>query len=521
MLRPSALLSSIKLLYPITRTYNEIPAHMGAMASSVFGFFGLRENPFSINPNPRFLYPTPLTQAASQQLVDGIRNRKGLILLTGEVGTGKTLLLRRLLDWLAEQKMPKALIFNSHVNPDHLLDFTLSDFGVPWESSLKSDKLISLNRWLLDRHRLGQTPVLIVDEAQGLPLQALEEIRLLLNLETPREKLLQVILAGQPELEEKLKRHELQQLRQRITVRCRTAPFTLQETQACIEQRLRTAGAKESIFQPEAAAFVHAYSQGIPRVVNLLCEHSLINACAGGSRVVAPQFVERAAQDCQLEQVDAVSRVLNSSYPAGASLGEIGSIFGGMSLSDFAPSGASYSTNASVLTHIPPAAIHSEADVPMSDSCSGAAAMVLEEPLPQVSDLRAADPMVPTDPALMISSVAQMGQTDKVREQHNSLTNAAQPQPSRPSSPVRTPPRGPSISPATTSLFQAWWRSFSADACSTWRQLNSLLRTQFFKMRPYAFQILKLRRWLREPLTTQPSRKLKDNALAHRRRVQR
>lgn len=514
---------------------------MGAMVSSVFGFFGLRENPFSINPHPRFLYPTPLTQAASQQLVDGIRNRKGLILLTGEVGTGKTLLLRRLSDWLAEQKMPTALIFNSHVNPDHLLDFILSDFGVPCQSSLKSDKLISLNRWLLDRYRLGQTPVLIVDEAQGLPLHALEEIRLLLNLETPREKLLQVILAGQPELEEKLKRHELRQLRQRITVRCRTAPLTLQETQAYIEQRLRTAGAKESIFQPEAAAFVHAYSRGIPRVMNLLCEHSLINACADGSRVVAPQVVERAAHDCQLEQADAVSRVLNSSYPAGASLGEIGSIFAGTSLSDFAPSSASYSANASVPTDIPPAAIHSEARVPMRDSSLGAAAMALEEPLPQVTGSSAADPMVLADPAPTISSVSQMGQTDKDRGQHNSPTNVVQPQPSRPSSPVRTAPRGPSISQATASLFQAWWRSFSADARSTWRQLNRPLRTQFFKMRPYARDLtnsleslraralrlasdpqwlLKLRRWLRGPLTTRQSRKLKDNSWARRRRVQ-
>src|SRR5258708_11913907 len=168
------------------------------MSSSVFGFFGLQDNPFSISPNPRFLYPTRLTHAASQQLVDAIRNRKGLILLTGEVGTGKTLLLHCALDWLAEQNMPTALISNSHLKPDHLLDFILSDFGVPCESSLKSEKLISLNRWLLDRYRFGQTPMLIVDEAQGLPLRTLQEIRLLLNLEAHREKLLQVVLSGQP-----------------------------------------------------------------------------------------------------------------------------------------------------------------------------------------------------------------------------------------------------------------------------------------------------------------------------------
>src|SRR6266404_144773 len=341
------------------------------MSSSLFGFFGLCDNPFSISPNPRFLYPTPLTQAASQQLVDAIRNRKGLILLTGEVGTGKTLLLHHVLDWLAHRKMPTALISNSHLKPDHLLDFILSDFRVPCESPLKSDKLISLNRWLLDRYRLGQTPVLIVDEAQGLPVHTLEEIRLLLNLETPREKLLQVILSGQPELEEKLKSHELRQFRQRITVRCRTAALTLQETQAYIQEHLRTAGAKQPIFQPRAAIFVHAYSRGIPRVVNLLCEYSLINALAEGSRVVSPRMVERAAHDCQLDQVDSVSRVLNSSYPAGADLGDISSIFAGMSLSDSAPLTEAPSVDPSVLMEAP------LAEVLMRDSSPGEAATAL------------------------------------------------------------------------------------------------------------------------------------------------
>ena len=195
--------------------------------STIFSFFGLRENPFKINPDPRFLYATDQTRAASDELAYAISTRKGLILLTGEVGTGKTMLIRHLLDWLTEQKMPTALIFNSHIQPEHLLDFILNDFGVPCASKLKSAKLMALNHWLLERYRADQTPVLIVDEAQGLDPSALEEIRLLLNFETPREKLLQIVLAGQPELQEKLKRHELRQLRQRITVRCTTAPLTL------------------------------------------------------------------------------------------------------------------------------------------------------------------------------------------------------------------------------------------------------------------------------------------------------
>jgi general secretion pathway protein A len=451
-----------------------------ATSSSVFGFFGLRENPFSINQNPRFLYLTPLTQAASQQLVDGMRNRKGLILLTGEAGTGKTLLLRRLLDWLAQQKMPTALIFNSHVNPDHLLDLILSDFGVPCESSLKSDKLISLNRWLLDRYRLGQTPVLIVDEAQGLPRHTLEEIRLLLNLETPREKLLQVILAGQPELEEKLKRHELRQLRQRITVRCRTAPLTFEETQAYIEQRLRISGASEPIFQPGAAAFVHAYSRGILRVMNLLCENSLINACAEGSRIVSPQFVERAAHDCQLDQVDSVSGVLSSSYPAGAPLADSSSIFAGMSPPDSAPPSEAHSVDSFALTEAPPAAIDSEVHVQMRDSSSGEAATVMED-LPPESDLRVyPDAMVVTENPTVFAPTLR--KADATQSKCASSANAVQTRTSASPSPVRNPQPRVGFSHATISLFQAWGRSFSADAHSTWRQLRRL-RAQVLKFR--------------------------------------
>src|SRR6267154_5832689 len=229
--------------------------------STIFSFFGLRENPFKINPDPRFLYTTDETRVASDSLAYAISTRKGLILLTGEVGTGKTMLIRGLLDWLTEQKMPTALIFNSHIQPEHLLDFILNDFGVPCTSTSKSEKLMALNRWLLERYRAGQTPVLIVDEAQGLDPAALEEILLLLNFETPREKLLQIILAGQPELEIKLKRHDLRQLRQRITIRSRTAPLSLEQTHGYIRERLRVAGGDgKPIFEPDAVSSVHAYA---------------------------------------------------------------------------------------------------------------------------------------------------------------------------------------------------------------------------------------------------------------------
>jgi len=303
------------------------PLRYATMSDTIFNFFGLSENPFKINPDPRFLFFTDQARATSDELAYAIRTRKGLILLTGEVGTGKTVLLRRLLDWLSEQKMPTALIFNSLIKPDHLLDFILNDFGVPCTSTLKSEKLMALNRWLLEQYRAGQIPVLIVDEAQGLEPAALEEVRLLLNFETPREKLLQIVLAGQPELETKLKRHELRQLRQRITVRCRTSPLTLEQTYGYVQQRLRVAGANGTpIFEPDAIGSVHIYSRGIPRVINVLCEHSLVNACADSVNSVSSTAVEHAARDCQLDRADSIARILSARSYSTAGLSDINSL---------------------------------------------------------------------------------------------------------------------------------------------------------------------------------------------------
>jgi general secretion pathway protein A len=266
-------------------------------------FFGLRENPFNTNPDPRFLFSTDQTDEALDQLVYGIQNRKGLILLTGEVGTGKTTLVNYLLDWLRKQKMPTAFIFNSHLSVNHLFDFILSDFGIPVDFKLKSNMLLHLNNWLLDRYSAGETPVLIIDEAQGLSLELLEEIRLLLNLETASEKLLQVILVGQPELEDHLKRPEMRQLRQRIVLRCTTTPLTLDACREYLSERLRIAGATGApIFSPEAVRAVHFYSQGIPRVMNLLCEHALINAYVEQLNPVPPEMVEEAARDFLLDE---------------------------------------------------------------------------------------------------------------------------------------------------------------------------------------------------------------------------
>lgn len=285
-------------------------------------FFGLRENPFNVNPDPRFLYLTAQTRGTFDELRYGIETRKGLMLLTGEVGTGKTTLLNRLLDWLHQQNTPTAFVFNPHLETSHLFDFILADFEVPVDSRYKGNALMRLNHWLIERYRLGDNPVLIVDEAQGLPRHLLEEIRMLLNLETPREKLLQIVLAGQPEIEERLKQHDLRQLKQRITLRCKTAALTLAETHEYIQARLHIAGANGTpIFASEAMDAVHFYSGGIPRVTNLLCEHALINAYVSHVQPVPAHIIKEIASEFQLDDSKPLALEMDSEgAPGGAGI---------------------------------------------------------------------------------------------------------------------------------------------------------------------------------------------------------
>jgi len=270
-------------------------------------FYGLKENPFNVNPDPRYLYLTRQIEEALTGLMYGIQTRKGFITLTGEVGTGKTTLVNRVLDWLHHRSARTAFLFNSRMNSSQLFDFILAEFDIPCDSKSKSQQLMKLNSWLLDRYRDGETVVLIIDEAQNLTYPVLEEIRLLTNLETSTEKLLQIILSGQPELEEKLKLPQLRQLRQRIMLRCRTTPFVQEQTQEYIAERLRIAGATGApIFNPKAIEAVHMYSMGIPRVINLLCEHSLVNGFADQVRPIHPKIVEDVAREFQLDEVEPI-----------------------------------------------------------------------------------------------------------------------------------------------------------------------------------------------------------------------
>jgi general secretion pathway protein A len=269
-------------------------------------FFGLKENPFNVNPDPRYLFLTKQIEEALSGLMYGIQTRKGFITLTGEVGTGKTTLVNRLLDWLHLKRTKTAFLFNSRMNTNQLFDFIMAEFDIPCDNKSKSQQLMKLNHWLLERYRAGETAVLIVDEAQNLTFPVLEEIRLLTNLETSTEKLLQIVLSGQPELEERLKLPQLRQLRQRITLRCRTMPLTSEQTHDYIQERLRIAGGdpQQELFSEKALESVHYFSMGIPRVINLLCEHALINSFVEQQKVVEVKVIEEVAREFQLDEVE-------------------------------------------------------------------------------------------------------------------------------------------------------------------------------------------------------------------------
>jgi general secretion pathway protein A len=271
-------------------------------------FFGLRDNPFNVNPDPRFLVFTQQIEETVTSLMYGIQTRKGFVTLTGEVGTGKTTIINRLMDWLHQRRAHSAFLFNSRMNTNQLFDFILAEFEISCPSPSKSQQLMRLNQWLLDRYRAGETVVLIIDEAQNLTFPVLEEIRLLTNLETSTEKLIQIVLSGQQELEEKLKLPQLRQLRQRIMLKCKTQPLNNEQTHSYVLERLKTAGAgPEPIFSPQALNTVYLYSLGIPRVINLLCEHALVNGFAEQQRPIQPGIVEEVAREFELDQVEPIA----------------------------------------------------------------------------------------------------------------------------------------------------------------------------------------------------------------------
>jgi len=266
-----------------------------------FSFFGLQRNPFNVSPDRRFFFSTPAHESLLAELLFAIQARHGLMLLTGESGSGKTTLLQQLLVTLSHQGVSSAYIFYSSLAVEDLFQFIIEGFGVTCKSSRKGDVIQALHRWLLQRSMAGDTPVIIIDEAQTVPAGTLDELRLLLNLESSDGKLVQIVLAGQPGLDERLRRTELLQLRQRVMFRCRLPLLSPGETSAYIQSRLVHAGGTEpGLFPEETVGAVYGYSKGNPRVINLLGEHALIKAYAKQKRSISPEDIFHIASDFDL-----------------------------------------------------------------------------------------------------------------------------------------------------------------------------------------------------------------------------
>ena len=241
--------------------------------------FGFNEKPFALTPNPRFIYLSHNHKEAFAHLLYGIDNRHGFMCLSGEVGTGKTTLLRALLGRLQDQHHRTALIFNPSTTGVELLQSINQDYGINSSSDHASELLNTLNHFLLSENSQGRTVVLVIDEAQNLQPDVLEQVRLISNLETENDKLIQIILAGQTELRKLLKKPELRQLDQRIAVRYTLKPMTRAETGAYIRHRIETAGGDGSVsFSSPAVGLIHLYARGIPRMINILCDRALLDA---------------------------------------------------------------------------------------------------------------------------------------------------------------------------------------------------------------------------------------------------
>lgn len=270
-------------------------------------FFNLSRNPFDLTPDPTCFVSTKRHNEALAALYYGVRWHKGFIVVTGEVGTGKTLLLRCLLRLLrASKDVAYAYLFNSRLSSTEFLQYILADFGRSTSGKNKAELLLDLGQFLVARGEKKLTTVLIIDEAHHLSEEILEEVRLLSNLETTDDKLLQIVLVGQPELDEKLDMIELRQLKQRIALRAQLSSLDAEETREYIERRLQIAGAgthASSIFPPETIAAVYRHSRGLPRLINSISENALIAGYARQTATISPEIIDDVAREFRLDVV--------------------------------------------------------------------------------------------------------------------------------------------------------------------------------------------------------------------------
>jgi general secretion pathway protein A len=264
-------------------------------------FFGFAEQPFNLSPDPSFLFRSEQHKEALASLAYGVQSRKGFIVLCGEVGTGKTMILECLRDYLHAKQIRFAYLFNSRLTVSQFFEMLAYDLDLNCVRESKTRVLFTLNQLLLERAGAGRATALIVDEAHNLEWDVLEEIRLLGNLENRHGKLLQIVLAGQPELDRKLEAPEFRQLKQRIALRCTLVPLAAAETAEYVGSRLARAGLPgQTVFPPAILAEIHLRTQGIPRLINTVCDNLLLTAFAAGSKVVTLEMLEEVSADMRL-----------------------------------------------------------------------------------------------------------------------------------------------------------------------------------------------------------------------------
>jgi general secretion pathway protein A len=262
-------------------------------------FFGLKEKPFNVTADPSFLFFSRRHKEAFSHLVYGIKERKGFLEITGEIGTGKTTLCKALLNSL-DKETKTAIIFNPNLSKTQMMKTILQDFGISVENQSRVSLISRLNEFLIEQLFLKKNVVLIVDEAQNLNTSLLEQIRLLSNLETEKEKLLQIVLVGQPELRDKLKSPGLTQLRQRISVRYHILPLERDELNKYIRHRLSVAGANNSVkFETRTLEKIYHYSQGVPRLINMLCDKAMLAAFVQETKSIKPKLIGECIQELE------------------------------------------------------------------------------------------------------------------------------------------------------------------------------------------------------------------------------